>query len=96
MAPVSLNPTTQPWNYKHISSAATTTVKSGEGTLHSLVVNTTAAGATTIYDNTAGSGTVIAVLKSSVAEGFFLYDVKFTVGLTVVTAAASDLTVSYV
>lgn len=81
--------------YNHISSATTTTAKSGAGILRSIVVNTTAAGTITVYDNTAGSGTVIAVLKASIVENSYIYDLAFTTGLTIVTAAASDLTVVY-
>lgn len=79
----------------YISTATTTTVKSGTGRLHTITIGETAAGAITVYDNTAGSGTVIAVLKASIAEQTFTFDVKFTTGLTIVTAGASKLTVSY-
>lgn len=79
----------------NIATATTTTVKSGAGYLHSIVVNTTAAGSITIYDNTAGSGTKIATLKASIGENTYLYDVNFSVGLTIVTGAASDITATY-
>lgn len=83
-------------NGTYISSATTTVVKSGAGMLHSIVVTETAAGAITVYDNTAASGTVKAVLKASIAEGAYVFDIAFATGLTIVTAAASKLTVSYV
>lgn len=83
------------YTYNNITSATTTTVRSGAGVLHSITVNTTAAGAITIYDNTAASGTKIGTLKSSVAENTYTFDVAFGTGLTIVTAAASDITVSY-
>lgn len=79
----------------YISTATTTTVKTGNGRLHSITLGETAAGAITIYDNTAASGTVIAVLKASVVEQTFIFDVAFTTGLTIVTAGASKLQVSY-
>lgn len=79
----------------YISTNTTTTVKSGRGRLHAINITETAAGAITVYDNTAGSGTVIAAFKASVVEGTYLFDVEFTTGLTIVTAAASKLTVSY-
>lgn len=82
-----------PQNYTNITTATTTTVKSGRGTLTRLVINTTAAGTITLYDNTAGSGTKIGTLKASVGEGTYMYGVRFTTGLTIVTAAASDVTV---
>ena len=82
-----------PLNATNITTATTTTVKSGRGVLARIVVGTTAAGAITIYDNTAASGTIIGKLKSSIVEGTYHYGVKFGTGLTIVTAAASDITV---
>lgn len=79
----------------NITTATTTTVKSGAGFLHAITINTTAAGTITIYDNTAGSGTKIGIIKASVVEQTLTYNVSFTTGLTIVTAAASDITVSW-
>jgi len=79
----------------YISTATTTTCKTGRGVLKSITLGETAAGAITVYDNTAGSGTVLAVLKASIAEQTFTFDLCFDVGLTIVTAGASKLTVSY-
>jgi hypothetical protein len=81
--------------YNNISTATTTTVKSGRGRLVRIIVNTTAAATVTVYDSTTGSGTKIATLKASVAEGSYDYDCLFLTGLTIVTAGASDLTVVY-
>lgn len=83
------------YNYNHITTATTTVVKNAPGTLHTIVVNTTAAGTITVYDNTAASGTVIAILKSSVAENTYTFDTIMGTGITVVTGAASDVTVTY-
>jgi hypothetical protein len=82
--------------HRNISTATTTVVKPGPGILKSITVNTTAAGTITVYDNTAASGTKIATLKASIVEGTYQYDVFCGTGLTVVTAAASDVTVSFV
>ena len=79
--------------YTYISSATTTIVISGPGVLKRIIVGETAAGAITIYDNTAASGTVISVLKASIAEGTYDFDIDFSLGCTVVTAAASKITV---
>jgi hypothetical protein len=85
--------------YSHISTSTTTTVKSGAGTLHIISVNSkgTVASTTTVYDNTAGSGTVIGVLDTLNLSGAFRYDIQFTTGLTLVTTGtvAPDITVSY-
>lgn len=78
----------------YISTATTTVVKSGTGVLGSITVGETAAGAITVYDNTAASGTIIAVLKASVAEQTFNFDAAFANGCTVVTAGASKVTVN--
>lgn len=89
----------QRFSYTHISTATTTTVKSGAGFLHNLVVNTlgTVASTCTIYDNTAGSGTVIGVINTLALGGTFSFDVSFSTGLTLVTTGtvAPDITVSY-
>ena len=79
----------------YISTATTTTVKSGAGVLHAITLTETAAGTITIYDNTAASGTVICVLKASIVEGTYVFDRAFSTGLTIVTGAASKLHVSY-
>lgn len=83
------------YSFKNISTSATTTVKSGAGYLHSIVVNKAANGAVTIYDNTAGSGTLIATLKASIVEGTYIFDCKFSNGLYVIPAAATDITLMY-
>lgn len=81
---------------KHINTSATTLVKTGAGVLHGVTINTKATtSVTTVYDSLTASGTVIAVLDSTNNVGSFLYDVAFTIGLTVVTTGTPDLTVSY-
>ncbi|HEV3262053.1 MAG TPA: hypothetical protein VG013_34700 [Gemmataceae bacterium] len=85
--------------YAHISTLTTTVVKSGAGYLHSIAINTKGASGNvaTVYDNTTGSGTVIAVIDPTANLQTLLYDVQFSTGLTIVTATgtAADLTVSY-
>lgn len=79
----------------YISTQTTTTVKSGAGYCPVITIGESAAGAITVYDNTAASGTVLAVFKASIAEGSYHIKASFKNGLTVVTAAASKLTVSF-
>lgn len=91
------------YNYTNITAAAptTTTIKTGPGILHAVIINASAAtGVITIYDNTAASGNKIATITTpaSVVESQYvlLYDVEFLVGLTVVTStAAQDITISH-
>lgn len=90
-----------PWTYNNITSATTTTAKSGAGVLHAVAINTYIASATiTIYDNTAGSGTKIGTLTlpstiTGLAPVTVLFDASFATGLTLVTSGATDLTVLY-
>lgn len=87
------------YSFHHIASNSTTTVKSGAGVLKRVTVNTigSASNTCTIYDNTAGSGTIIAVIDPTQAQRTFEYDLVFSTGLTIVTATgtAADLTVVY-
>lgn len=86
-------------SFANITTATTTTVKSGAGVLHTVTVNNlgTVASTTTIYDNTAGSGTKIATINTLAGQETYLYDIAFTTGLTIVTTGtvAPDITVSY-
>lgn len=90
--------------YAHIAAGqATTTVKSGAGNLYAIVFNSaaTATNVTTVYDNTAGSGTVIAIPTATAVTNpitlSFGRGMAFSTGLTIVTSTAngSDMTVVY-
>ena len=87
-------------SYAHLNSTGTTTIKSGAGILRRVVVNTRggALNTFTIYDNTSGSGTVIAAIDTvNGVLGHFEYNVAFSTGLTVVDAigTSADITVIY-
>lgn len=77
------------------NSATLYQVKTSGGFLHAIIVNSTAAGAVTIYDNTALSGTKIGTLKASIAERTYIYNVKFDTGLSIDNASNMNLTVVY-
>lgn len=81
--------------YNNITTNTTTQVATGRGVLHSIVVNTTAAGSIKVIDDITGSTANIATLKASIAEGTYLFDILFTKGLRIITAGASDVTISY-
>jgi len=85
----------QQMNPTNITTATTTTVKSGAGYFECITINATAAGTITIYDNTAASGTKIATIKASIVESSYFYYAKFVNGLTIVTAGAGDVTVAW-
>jgi hypothetical protein len=80
----------------NITTATTTVVKGGVGVCVAVILNETNAGAITIYDNTAGSGTKIATIAAGALAGTtFPYLCQFSTGLTVVTAGADDITVTF-
>jgi hypothetical protein len=84
--------------FNRISTATTTTVKSGAGVLRNVLIGVRSTGGTiTIYDSLTGSGTVIAVIDTAVFSGELTFEVAFAIGLTLVTtgAPAADLTVTY-
>jgi len=83
--------------YAHISTATTSILKYGPGMIHQIIVNNPTNNAITVYDNTAASGAVIAIIDpDSGATPFVLdYHVGFQNGLTIVTAGTPDMTVVY-
>lgn len=85
----------QRFSPSYISSATTTTIKSGAGFLHTITITESVASTIIVYDNTAGSGTIIASFVASAAVGTYKFNVSFGTGLTIVTAGASKLTTSY-
>jgi hypothetical protein len=88
-------------NYLNITAATTTLVKSGAGFLYAVSINTLVASATiTLYDSLTASGTKIGTvtLPATVSSDMpysIPYDLAFTTGLTIVTSAATDLTITY-
>lgn len=86
-------------DFANINTNTTTTVKSGAGVLKRIVVNKmgTSSNTCTIYDNTSGTGTIIATIDPVHTQMVFEYDVVFNTGLTIVTATgtAADLTIVY-
>jgi hypothetical protein len=86
--------------FKNLIATSTDTtsslVNSGATFLHAIIVNTTAAGAVTIYDGVGPTtGTKVGTLKASVVEGTYTYNVPLSTGLTVTAASNSDITIVY-
>jgi len=86
--------------YVNIASATTTAIKTGFGKLHKIVINKPVAnGVITVYDNTSGSGNKIdtITLPETLTQDCCMldYETAFGTGLTVVTSAATDITVTY-
>lgn len=85
-------------NYTNISSATTTAIATGRGTLKRIVCNKAVTnGVITVYDNTAGSGTKIATITHPATllqnQYDLEYNLQFTTGLTIVTGSTDDITV---
>jgi hypothetical protein len=87
------------YSNSHIAATGTTTAKSGAGLVHTVCINTKGASSNvlTLYDNTAGSGTVIAVIDTTANVGCLTYDYGFATGLTAVdaTGTAPDVSITY-
>ena len=88
------------WKNTHIAGLATTVVKAAPGTFHGITINTKGSAATTItvYDNTAASGKVIAIIDPTTELGELVFDAECLIGITVVTAVGgfADITVLWV
>lgn len=91
-------------SFINLTGNATTVVKGSSGTLHGILINNNAtAGTVKLYDNTAGSGLIIATFKIgsvvTAAGPSFIgpLGLEFATGLTVVTtgSAANDVTMLY-
>lgn len=79
-----------------ISTNATTVCKLGAGTVHAIVLNNSPSPThtLTVYDNTAGSGTILSLFTSSASQTPFVIDfapmgLDFYTGLTIVTATGA-------
>jgi hypothetical protein len=83
------------YSYATISTAATTTVKSAAGFLHRLTVTGGTTGTIVVYDNTTATGTKIADFDTTNALASYELNVSFATGLTIITSAATKITVSY-
>lgn len=84
----------QQFTNTYISTATTTTIKSGAGFLKSITITEAVASTIIVYDNTAGSGTIIASFVASAAVQTYELNALFSTGLTIVTAGASKLSVA--
>jgi hypothetical protein len=93
------------FQYKHYTSAnasstSATIVRGGRGVLGTVTVNTTSGQPITLYDAGASAATstmtAIGVIKASVAEQTFVYNVALEKGLAIVLPAgwAGDITIA--
>jgi len=88
------------FNYVNITTQTTTLVKTGAGFLHSITFNNPVSTGTVKIDDAITDTTPIIGITTTPASPqpyTVLYDIEFTVGLTIVTGTASqNITVSFI
>ena len=90
-----MSPIRDNYQFTYISTNTTTQINNSLPTrLIRIVVGTTAAGSISIYNNiSSDTSNPIATLKSSIVENSYEFGVMCSVGLKIVTAASSLITV---
>lgn len=83
--------------YARVTTEATQTVKYGPGILHRITLNDPTGTLITLYDNTSGSGTTIAVINTPAQADpvTLVYGCQFSNGLTIVSTGTWDATVIF-
>ena len=79
----------------YTEAAQATTIKTGRGSLHAIVVGSTSAQAVEVFDSIGSGGAKLAELKASVAEGTFIFDCNFANGLYISNPGGGKLSVIY-
>ena len=83
-------------DYAHIATATTTLVRGGQCVLGKIVFNDATTAAVTIFDDIVGSGDVLAIYPAGILAGTEIeLQVAMNKGITVVTAGADDITVTF-
>lgn len=94
------------FNYQNVAANGTTTpwvapggTSQAHAILHSICINTKGASANTlsIYDAATATGTPIAIIDTTANVTCLIFDVKLSVGLTIVSATGTpaNITVNY-
>ena len=80
---------------KHISTAGNYLITDKSRELEKITINTTSAGAITVYNGVDNTGEVLAVIQASVLPQTLCYGVQMNNGIFIVTAGDSDITVMF-
>lgn len=83
------------FSYAIMSALGVNTVKSGAGHCRRIFVAGGTLASTTVYDNTAASGTLIVPTVTPTVNGVLIEDVNFGTGLTISAASATVMTIAY-
>lgn len=87
-------PTPVAGGMQYLNGSTSQLVKTGEGNLLGIHVNSSSAGTIKLWDNTAGSGAVL-INTVSVAPGWNPMPFRFKTGLFITVGGTIDYTVSY-
>lgn len=82
-------------NYKatYITSATTTQVLTGQGSLVRIVINKATTGAISIIDNITGSTVNIGVIAAATPAQSIEYGIQVVSGIRIINASTEDITV---
>jgi hypothetical protein len=78
----------------YINTNGTYVLKLGAGQLIK-IISADNTGSFTVYDNTAGSGTILTSIDATAVSGLLEFGLPFNIGLTIVSAGNAKLTVIY-
>jgi hypothetical protein len=88
-----------PQNSKYLNGTTSQAIKSAAGTLYGVLVNSNTAGTFKLWDNTAGSGTVLVNTFSPTTATSQTYifpnGVSFNTGLFITVSGTIDYTILY-
>lgn len=88
-----------PQNSKYLNGTTTQAVKSAAGTLYGIIVNSNTSGTVKLWDNTAGSGTVLlnTFTPPTGTSQVYLFPmgISFNTGLFITVGGTIDYTVLY-
>ena len=79
----------------YTDAAEGTTIKTGDGFLHAIVIGSTPAKAIEVYDGIGSGGTKLAELKTSIDEGTYEFDCRFATGLYISNPGGGKLSVMW-
>jgi len=83
------------YTYLYISTGTTTPVKAGPGFLRRIIIGGGTAGTIILYNHATGVGPIILSFDSTNALAQYDFDCMFSAGLTIITSAATKLTVIF-
>ena len=81
--------------HKYIATTATTIIQSGPGVLRDVIITGGTKGTIDIYNDITATGTPVASYDSNLEFGSYTFDIAMSKGITVVTGAATKMTITY-